>query len=188
MQKEIEAAQEKLNSADRAFNMKYEELNKVYSQARKLQNYVEEFKNGQDYKELEAIVRSELVKTLLDNKNLLQNALVSVIVALRNDPDRYLLIDRVELTPFTTNTIINYNSFLALRCPPIPQRNEQSATERILGMTERILYNLQKGIVDNTISTAAGLENGRFILYSLSGFAILWPVSVLSTNISCQKF
>ncbi|HKG87129.1 MAG TPA: hypothetical protein VKA95_02295 [Nitrososphaeraceae archaeon] len=27
-------------------------------------------------------------------------------------------------------------------------------------MAERILYNLQKGIVDNTISTAAGLEKG----------------------------
>jgi hypothetical protein len=28
-------------------------------------------------------------------------------------------------------------------------------------MAERILYNLQKGIVDNTISTAAELEEGR---------------------------
>ena len=60
---------------------------------------MEEFKNGQDYKELEYIVRSEVGKTLSDNKKLLQNALVSVIVALRNDPDRYLLIDRMQLTP-----------------------------------------------------------------------------------------
>jgi hypothetical protein len=38
-----------------------------------LQNYVEEFKNGQDYKELEAIVKREVVKTLVDNRKLLQN-------------------------------------------------------------------------------------------------------------------
>jgi hypothetical protein len=158
MQNEIEAAQKKLNSVDRASNMKYEELKKVYSQARKLQNYVEEFKNGQDYKELEAMVRSEVVKTLLDNKKLLQNALVSVIVGLRNDPDRYLLIDRMELTPFTTNAIINYNSSLALRRPPYLQGNEQFVTERVLKMAEKILYNLQKGLVDSTIATAAGLE------------------------------
>ena len=77
--------------------MKYEELKVACSQARKLQNYVEQFKNGQDYQELEATVRSEVGKTLLDNEKLLQNALVSVVVALRNDPDRYLLIDRMEL-------------------------------------------------------------------------------------------
>ena len=90
----------------------------------------------------------------------MQNALVSIIVALRNDPDRHLLIDRMELTPFITTTIINYNSFLALRRPPYLQRNEQFVSERVFEMAERILYNLQKGIVDNTISSAAELENG----------------------------
>jgi hypothetical protein len=158
IQNEIEAAQKKLNSADKASNMKYEELKDVYSQARKLQNYVEQFKNGQDYQELEAIVRSEVVKTLLDNKKLLQNALVSVIVALRNDPDRYLLIDRMDLTPFTPNTIINYNSFLALRRPPYLQGNAKYVSGRVLDKAGKVLNNLQKCIVDSTISTAAELE------------------------------
>jgi hypothetical protein len=160
LHKEVEAVQEKLNLVNVTFNMKYEELKEVCSQLQMLQNYVEEFKNGQDYKELEAIVRREVVKTLVDNKNLLQNALSSVIVALRNDPDRYLLIDRMELTPFTTTTIINYNSFLALRRPPHPQGAEQFVSGRVLKMAERVLYNLQKCIVDDTISTAAGLEKG----------------------------
>src|SRR5215207_3652720 len=140
--------------------MKYEELKEACSQARKLQNYVEQFKNGQDYQELEAIVRSEVGKTLLDNEKLLQNALISVVVALRNDPDRYFLIDRMQLTTFTTTTIINYNSFLALRRPPCPQGDELFVSGRVLEMAERVLNNLQKGIVDNTISTAAGLEKG----------------------------
>jgi hypothetical protein len=88
----------------------------------------------------------------------LQNALVSTVVALRNDLDRYLLIDRMELTPFTTNNITNYNSFLVLRRLPHLQGNEQFVSGRVFEMAERILKNLQKTMVDNTISTAAGLE------------------------------
>jgi len=132
---EIETTQEKLSSVTQAFEVKYKELKEACSQAQRLQDYVEQFKNGRDYKEIEAIVRSEVVKSLLDNKNLLQNVLVSVIVALRNDPDRYLLIDRMELTPFTTNTIINYNSFLALRRPlSCLQGDEQFVSERVLAI------------------------------------------------------
>jgi hypothetical protein len=136
LHEEVEAVQEKLNLVNKTFNMKYEELKEVCSQLQMLQNYVEQFKNGQDYQELEGIVRSEVVKTLVDNKNLLQNALSSVIVALRNDPDRHLLID--------TATIINYSSFLALRRPQYLQGNEQLVSRRVLEMAERILHNLQK--------------------------------------------
>ena len=114
LHKGIEAAQEKLNSADRAFKVKYGELTETCSQIQKLENYLEKLKGGQNYQELEAIVRNKVGEILADNKKLLQNALASVIVALRHDPDRYLLIDRMELTPFTTSTIVNYDSFLAL--------------------------------------------------------------------------
>ena len=157
---EIEAVQVKLNLVDKAFNVKYEKLSETCSQIQKVENYLERLKEGQDYQELETIVRSEVGKILLDNKKLLQNVLVSVVVSLRNDPDKYLLIDRMELTPFTTNTIINYNSFLALRRLPCPQGGEQFVSGRVLEMAERILNNLQKGMVDNTISSAAGLEKG----------------------------
>jgi hypothetical protein len=92
------------------------------------------------------------------------------VIALRNDPDRYLLIDRIELTPFISTTIINYNSFLALRHPPCPHGDEQSVSGRVLEMAERILYNLQKGIVDSTVSTVAGLE--KEITYSATPQAL----------------
>jgi len=36
----------------------------------------------------------------------------------------------------------------------------QFVSGRVLEMAENVLGNLQKGIVDNTISTAAGLEKG----------------------------
>jgi hypothetical protein len=153
--KEISDTQEKLALIKKTSNIKYEELKEVCSQLQKLQNYVEQFIDEQDYQELESVVRSEVGKILSDNKKLLQNALFSVLLALRNDPNRYSIVDRMELTPFTT-TIINYDSFLGSRRPP----GSEQFSERILEMAEKILSNLQKSIVDSTISTAAGLEDG----------------------------
>jgi hypothetical protein len=158
---EIEAAQEKLNLVNKTFEVKYEELKEACSQAQKLLDYVERFKDSQDYQELESIVQSEVGKAVSDNKKLLQNALFSVLLALRNNPDRYFIIDRMELTHFTT-TIINYDSFLALRRPSNLQGSEQFS-ERVLDVAEKILYNLQRGIVDSTISTATGLEDGSSV-------------------------
>src|ERR671911_710743 len=79
---EIEAAQEKLNLINKTFEAKYEELKEACSQAQKLLDYVEQFKDSQDYQELESVVRNEVEKTLLDNKRLLQNALFSILLAL----------------------------------------------------------------------------------------------------------
>jgi hypothetical protein len=160
---EISGTLEKLDLVKKTFNIKYEELKEVCSQAHKLQNYVEQFKNGQDYREIEATARGEVGKILSDNKKLLQNALFSVMLALRNDPDRYLIIDRMELTSFTTTTIINYDSFLGSRRPSYLQGSEQFSG-RVLDTAERILKNLQKCIVDSTVSTAAGLEKGSSFL------------------------
>ena len=156
---EIINTKEKLDTVKKAFSIKYEELKKACSQAQKLQDYVEQFKDGQDYQELESIVRKEIGKSLLDSRKLLQNALFSILLALRNQPDRYYIVDSVELTPFTT-TIINCDSFLAFRRPSYLQRSEQLFSGRILEVAERIFCNLQKGVVDSTISTAAGLDEG----------------------------
>lgn len=84
----------------------------------------------------------------------------SILLALRNDPDRYFIVDKMELTPFTATTIINYNPFSRSRRPSRLQGNEQFVSERVLEMAGKILDNLQKGMVDSTISTAAGLEEG----------------------------
>ena len=114
---EIINTKEKLDLVKKTFNIKYEELKEACSQTQKLQNCIEQFKDGQDYQELESVVRNEVEKTLLDNKKLLQNALFSILLALRNQPDRYYIVDSVELTHFTT-TIIKYDSYLASRRPP----------------------------------------------------------------------
>jgi CRISPR/Cas system-associated protein Cas10 (large subunit of type III CRISPR-Cas system) len=93
-------------SIKETFDIKYDELKEVCFQVQKLQDYVEQFKDGQDYMELESTVRGEVEKILSDNKKLLQNALFSILLALRNDPDRYFIVDSVGLTYFA-NTVIN---------------------------------------------------------------------------------
>jgi hypothetical protein len=148
---------EKLDSVEKTFNIKYEELKEACSQIQKLQNYVEQFIEGQDYQELESVVRNEVEKTLLDNKKLLQTALFSILLALRNDPNRYLIVDKMKLSPFTT-TIINYNSFLGSRRSPASDQ----FGEWILEVAEKIFCNLQKSIVDSTISTTAGLKGSSY--------------------------
>jgi hypothetical protein len=140
---EIEATQEKLDLVKTTFNMKYKELKEACSQAQKLQNYVERFKAGQDYQEIETMTINKVREALSDNEKILQNALFSVLLALRNDPNRYFLIDRTELTPFTT-TIINYNSFLASRRPPLyPQGDEQFISGKVLEMEVHSLQLIQ---------------------------------------------
>jgi hypothetical protein len=157
LRNEIGNTKEKLDTVRKTFNIKYEELKEVCSQTQKLQNYVEQFISDQDYQELESVVRNEVEKILLDNKKLLQNALFSILLALRNQPDRYYIVDNMELTHFTT-TIIKYDSYLASKRPP---ENQRFIGWRVLEIAEKIFCNLQKVMIDNTISTAAGLKEGR---------------------------
>jgi predicted transcriptional regulator len=96
---EISNTKEKLDSVKKTFNMKYEELKEACSQAQKLQDYVERFIEGQDYQELEAKVRSEARKTISNSKKLLQNALFSVLLALRNDQIGTLLSTKWNYLP-----------------------------------------------------------------------------------------
>lgn len=65
----------------------------------------------------------------------------------------------MELTPFTA-TMLNHNLFLGSRRPPDLQGSEQFIVGRVLETAEKILYNLQKSMVDSTISKTAGLEEG----------------------------
>lgn len=92
----------------------------------------------------------------------MQNALLSVLLALRNDPDRYLIVDKMEFTPFST-TILNYNSFLDSRRSP----GDEHFSRRILEVAEKIFCNLRKVMTYSSISTAAGLEEGNSYYYNM---------------------
>ena len=73
LHKETRAIQEKLNLVNKTFEAKYEELKEACSQAQKLKNYVEQFKDSQAYQEIESIVQNKVGRTLSDNKILLHH-------------------------------------------------------------------------------------------------------------------
>jgi hypothetical protein len=81
----------------------------------------------------------------------------------------------MQLTPITNNTIINYSSFLESRRPSRPEGDEQFVRERVVGTAEKILNKLQRGIVDNIISTAAGLEKESSHYYSTPRILPYYP-------------
>lgn len=120
-----------------------------------MKEYVEKFRTHEEWQELEYIVRNKLGKLLANNRKFLENVLVSLVGALRNDPDRYLLLDRMELTFSTPKT--NYNSNVASGQAPYPPRYEQFVRDRVLDTAEKMLNNLLQEIVEDIISTAAGV-------------------------------
>ena len=160
---EIINTKEKVDLVKETFDIKYEELKEVCTQIQKLGDYVEQFIEGQDYQEFESKVRNEVEKNLSDNKKLLQNALFSVLLALRNHPDRYFIIDRMELTPLTVHTITNYDSFQESRHLPYLQESEKLLHEMALEMAERIFYNLQKVMADSSHINCCRIGRRKFI-------------------------
>jgi DNA repair exonuclease SbcCD ATPase subunit len=66
---DIEAAADKLTWTDTACRKKYEELSEVCAQIRTLEKYIERFRKGQDYQELEKIVKERVGELLLNNKS-----------------------------------------------------------------------------------------------------------------------
>jgi hypothetical protein len=83
--------------------------------------------------------------------------LVSLVGALRNDPDRYLLLDRMDFSSSASNTLANYNSNLALGQTPYPPKYEQFVRDRVLEAAEKMLNILVQEMVEDIITTAAGV-------------------------------
>lgn len=163
LQEDIASAKALLSNVQKAYEAKYAELKEICSQTQKLENYVERFKNSYNYQEIEQITTHK-VKGIIDNKKtLLEHALVAVIKALKNDPDRYLLIDKMPVT----TTILNHGSLEVVREQTFGQGYGPLVKEKVLELADTILNNLQKGIVDSIISTAAGLDKGSDVCQAL---------------------
>jgi hypothetical protein len=62
---DIEAATDKLTWIDTACKKKYEELSEICAQIRTLEKYIERFKKGHDYQELEAMVKNKVGEFLM---------------------------------------------------------------------------------------------------------------------------
>ncbi|MGI8832623.1 MAG: hypothetical protein ACR2IS_08305, partial [Nitrososphaeraceae archaeon] len=107
-------------------------------------------------------VAEEKVKSFLGENNamkLLEFALAAITEALRQDPQKELLIER-------TAPIQNYDlssSSVALEQPPFPNPYDvypHFAREKVLKLSKKYYVRLVKGLTDCSISTAAAM--GRY--------------------------
>jgi hypothetical protein len=122
----IMSAQEQLSDTERACKYKFDELTGICSQVQMLGYKIKQFKNSQSYQAIEHAAKYKVHELLSNNKKLLEYALVSVIQALRDNPDRYLLIDKIPIAD-----IINHNSLGTIQST-FYQRNYQFAKEKVL--------------------------------------------------------
>ena len=97
------SAKDQLSDTERACKQKFDELSGICSQILMLEYQIERFKNSQSYQAIEQAAKVKVNELLNDNRKVLEYALVSVIQALRDNPDRYLLIEK-----------ISYNSYYSL--------------------------------------------------------------------------
>jgi hypothetical protein len=147
LENKISSAEEQLSETDKACKLKFDELSGVCYQIQMLEYQIERFKNSKSYQAIEKISKDKVNELLTENRKLLEYALVSVIEALKNEPNRYLLIDKKPYNSLGTIQSILYEG------------DYQFAKEKVLEFADETFYKLQKGIVDNTLTAALGLEN-----------------------------
>jgi hypothetical protein len=154
IQKNRETEKDLLSDVQKANKITYVEFMIICSQVKSLEYYIEQIKKGQSYLNIEQIASGKVQELLMirNRKRLLENALVSLIIALRNNTDRNFLIEKMPVT-----TTILYGPLEAIRKHIFEQGNGPSIKEKVLQSAVDIFG---KHVVDSTISTAVGLENG----------------------------
>jgi hypothetical protein len=163
LQEDMWSAKAHLSNVQEASKVKYAELMEICSQTQKLENYIKQFKNSHNYQEIEQII-TDKVKGIIENeKRLLEHALVAVIKALRNDPDRYLLIDKMPVT----TTILDNGRLDVIMENTFAQGYGPYVRKKVLELAGTILNSLQKNIVDSVISTVAGLDKESDVCQAL---------------------
>jgi septal ring factor EnvC (AmiA/AmiB activator) len=143
----ISSAEEQLSETDKAYKLKFDELSGICYRIRMLEFQIERFKNSKDYQGIEKIAKDKVNELLTGNRKVLERVLVSVTEALRNEPDRYLLINKKP-----------YNSLGSIQSI-LYEGDYQFAKEKVLELADKIFYKLQKGLVNSTLAAALGLEN-----------------------------
>lgn len=145
LENKISSAEEQLSETDKACKLKFDELSGICYQIRMAECQIEQLKSNKNYQTIEKIAKDKVNESLTYNKKVLEYALVSVTEALRNEPDRFLLIDKKP-----------YNSLGSIQSI-LYEGDCQFAKEKVLELADKIFYKLQKGIVDNTLTAALGL-------------------------------
>ena len=138
-----------------------EEVIRIYNEKQILENLVHLLKQNDNlYQKIQNIAEDKVSSFLTgyNGMKLLEFALLSVCEALRNDPQKELLIEK---TPTIQND--DFSSSVALGKPPFPSPYDDYphfAREKVLELSKKYYNRLVKGLTDCSISTAAGM--GRY--------------------------
>ena len=114
-------------------------------------------------KQLNRTTKDKVNELLNDNKRLIEYALVSVIETLQNDPDRYLLIDKI---PTTYNSIGSTQSIWY-------EGDYQFVKEKVMEIADNLFGKLQKGLVNSALSSLLTMDWKREI----------YPIKIIESEI-----
>lgn len=139
-----------------------EEVIRIYNEKQILENLVHPLKQNDNlYQKIQNIAEDKVSSFLTgcNGMKLLEFALAAVTEALRQDPQKELLIEK---TPPIQNYDFNPSS-VAVGQPPFPNPYDDYpyfAIEKILELSNKYYNRLVKGLTDCSMSTAAGM--GRY--------------------------
>ena len=155
LQNKISSANDMLKQFNLAIKVKKEEPATILDKKIKYERMVEQFiVNNEIYLKIQKIAKDKVNVFLTEHygRKLLEFALAAVVEALRQDPQRELLIKQIP-------PIKNYDyDPEKVFCPNPYDYSYPNVTEKVLGLSSKMYDKLVKGLTDVTISTAAGLE------------------------------
>jgi hypothetical protein len=152
----IDSANSILNQYEMAFGKLNKEFNNIREQITGMKSMVEQFKvNNKVYLDIQIIAEEKVKSFLGDSKatKLLEFALAAVTEALRQDPQKELLIEK---SPPIQNYDFNASSVELEQLPfPNPYDYPHFARDKILELSNKYYNELVKGLSRTTITTVS---------------------------------
>jgi hypothetical protein len=155
----IASAKSILDQYEMAFGKLNKEFNSIRQQINGMKAMVEQFRvTDKVFQNIHTVVEEKVKSFLADNNTmkLLEFALAAVTEALRQDPQKELLIEK---TPPAQNYDFNASS-VELGQPPFPNPYDDYpyfAREKVLELSNKYYNRLVKGLTECSISTATGM-------------------------------